>query len=73
MMQIFDKQLTKAVAQLCGVANARARASLVASQMLGLAYTRYVLGFAGTKALPREMIVKMVGQTVQAYLNAPLK
>lgn len=73
MMQIFDKQLTKAVAQLCGVANARARASLVASQMLGLAYTRYVLGFAGTKALPREMIVKTVGQTVQAYLNAPLK
>jgi hypothetical protein len=41
--------------------------------MLGLAYTRYVLGFAGTKALPREMIVKTVGQTVQAYLNAPLK
>lgn len=69
MAQIFEKQLTQAVTQLCGAANARQRASLIASQMLGLAYTRYVLGFAATKALPRAMIVKAVGKTIQAYLD----
>jgi AcrR family transcriptional regulator len=73
MALIFEKQLTLAVTQWCGAANARQRASLVASQMLGLAYTRYVLGFAATKLLPRATIVKMVGRTIQAYLDDPFR
>lgn len=42
-----------------------------ASQILGMALTRYVLRFPPTVALTREEIVKWLGPTVQRYLTAP--
>ncbi|MGW0757817.1 TetR/AcrR family transcriptional regulator [Streptomyces sp. NPDC002814] len=48
-----------------------ARAGLVATQMLGLALTRYVLKFPPTVALSRQEIVAWLGPTVQRYLTAP--
>jgi hypothetical protein len=47
------------------------RAGLVASQLLGLALTRYVLRFPPTVALAREEIVAWLAPTVQRYLTAP--
>lgn len=46
----------------------QARAGLVASQLLGLAFCRYVLELPPVAALPRERIVRDVGATIQRYL-----
>ncbi|MEV0845022.1 TetR family transcriptional regulator [Streptomyces sp. NPDC049954] len=50
---------------------ARTRAALCASTVLGLALTRYVLRFPESVALGREQIVDWLGPTIQRYLTAP--
>lgn len=72
LRKIFETQLMQAVKQLCGPKHAAQRAALIASQMLGLAYTRYVLGFPASTALSRELIVREIGGTIQAYLSSPM-
>jgi AcrR family transcriptional regulator len=72
MQGIFRDQLMPVARQACpDPEQAPARAGLVASQLLGLALTRYVLRFPPTVALAREEIVAWLGPTVQRYLTAP--
>ncbi|MFJ9242452.1 TetR family transcriptional regulator [Streptomyces sp. NPDC101776] len=72
MQEIFREQLLPVARQACpDPEQAPARAGLVASQLLGLALTRYVLRFPPTVALAREEIVAWLAPTVQRYLTAP--
>lgn len=48
------------------------RGSLIASQMLGLAMTRYVLKVEPLAGAPAEVVAAMVGPTIQRYVEAPL-
>jgi hypothetical protein len=50
--------------------DARDRAGLVASQLLGLAFARYVVKLAPVVGLSRERIIRDIGATIQAYLTA---
>ena len=76
MRQIFAEQLApvtaRAIAAGAGSSGgglaAEERAGLVASQILGLALTRYVLRFPPVAALDRDKLVAWVGPTVQRYL-----
>ena len=70
LRQIFVTQLVPAMRTLPGRARTDLpeRAGLVASQMLGLALTRYVLKLPAVAGLSREAIVSWVGPTVQRYL-----
>ncbi|MER5177180.1 TetR family transcriptional regulator [Streptomyces sp. NPDC002896] len=71
MQGIFKEQLLPVVRQACpDQGQAPARAALVASQILGMALTRYVLRFPGAAALSREEIVDWLAPTVQRYLTA---
>ncbi|HEY0700504.1 MAG TPA: TetR family transcriptional regulator [Micromonospora sp.] len=80
MREIFAGQLGPAVrAFLAGRAGpagerptAEQRAALIASQILGLALTRYVLGLPQATGLSREELVDWVGPTVQRYLTGSL-
>jgi AcrR family transcriptional regulator len=53
-------------------AGARYRASLVASQVVGLGLTRYVLGLEPLAAADLDMLVAAVGPTVDRYLTGDL-
>ena len=69
MRAIFATQLGPAAAVLGHTpAQARLRAGLVATQMLGLALTRYVLRLPPVVALSRADIVSWLGPTIQRYL-----
>jgi hypothetical protein len=71
---IFRDQIVPMVARLRGEeAGAREIAALIASQTVGLAYTRYVLKLPPLVALPRETIIRVIGATIQRYLDNPLK
>ena len=48
------------------------RAGLVASQLMGLALTRYVLRLPAVAGLDRDEVIRLVGPTLQRYLNGKL-
>jgi len=71
LRQIFAEQLAPVVAAVAPPgADVAARAGLVASQVLGLALTRYVLRLPPVAAMPRDDLVRWVGPTLQRYLTA---
>jgi AcrR family transcriptional regulator len=72
MQGIFRDQVLPVALQMCpDPEQAPTRAALCASQLLGLALTRYVLRLPPTVALRPEEIVAWLGPTVQRYLTAP--
>ncbi|MFJ4618101.1 TetR family transcriptional regulator [Streptomyces sp. NPDC088812] len=72
MQGIFRDQILPVAAAVCPDAEqVPARAALCASQLLGLALTRYVLRFPPAVALAREEAVAWLAPTVQRYLTAP--
>ena len=50
------------------VENKKRCAALIVSQMLGLAFTRYILRLPAVVSLPREVVEREVGATIQNYL-----
>ncbi|MFG2647037.1 TetR family transcriptional regulator [Streptomyces sp. NPDC048436] len=71
MQSIFRDQLLPVASRVCpDPAAAPLRAGLCASQILGMAMTRYVLRFPPMVAMAREEIVDWAGPTVQRYLTA---
>ncbi|CAL9423170.1 hypothetical protein SUDANB58_01891 [Streptomyces sp. enrichment culture] len=72
MQGVFRDQLLPVARQACpDPEQAPARAALVASQLLGLALTRYVLRLPPAVALAREEVVAWLAPTLQRYLTAP--
>ncbi|WP_439569417.1 TetR/AcrR family transcriptional regulator [Sphingopyxis sp.] len=67
MQQLFAAQIVPVMLGLGTPETAAARAGLVATQMLGLALTRYVLRLAPVVALDRETLLREIGATVQRY------
>ncbi|MFG3099412.1 TetR family transcriptional regulator [Streptomyces sp. NPDC048182] len=72
MRGVFRDQLLPIARQVCPDPEQSAtRAALAATQLLGLALTRYVIGFPPAVSLPREEIVAWLAPTLQRYLTAP--
>jgi AcrR family transcriptional regulator len=69
MQQIFATQLAPTVARLAP-SDAGKRASLIATQILGLALCRYVLKLPPIAQMARADVLAWVGPTVQRYLMA---
>jgi len=53
-------------------AEAGLRASLVASQVIGLAMARYIVKIEPLAHAPRETLIAAIGPTLQRYLTGPL-
>ena len=68
MREIFAAQLMPAIVGVNPVRPER-RASLVASQMLGLALCRYVLRLTPIVEMSHDEIVSYLGPTIQRYLS----
>ncbi|MQA32702.1 TetR family transcriptional regulator [Modestobacter roseus] len=54
-------------------AEAEARGALVASQLVGVVMTRYVLRIEPLASAPPEELVAAIGPTVQRYLTGPVE
>lgn len=64
---IFQSQVFPAIARVGPPETAPTRAGLVASQLLGLALTRYILRVPPMVSMPRDVLVREVGATIQRY------
>jgi AcrR family transcriptional regulator len=71
VVKIFHKQVLPAIAAVAPDAPA-ARAALVISQFLGVAFCRYVVGIPELTKLDDELLATSLGRTVQRYLDEPL-
>ena len=65
--KVFGRQVFPLIASIGEPATAPQRAGLVASQLLGLALTRYILKLPPVVAMDRALIVREIGATIQRY------
>jgi hypothetical protein len=64
---IFGGQVVPMLAQVVPPAELPLRAGLVATQIMGLAVTRYILKVPPVVAMDRAQIVRLLGPTMQRY------
>ncbi len=69
LRETFAAQVFPAIARAGPPETAPIRAGLVASQLLGLALSRYVLCLPPVVALPADLIIRTVGDTIQRYAS----
>jgi len=67
LRDIFRVQVFPAIARVGPPETAVVRAGLVASQLLGLAVARYVLRLPPMVAMPADVIIRCIGETIQRY------
>lgn len=73
LRKVFARQISPAIAHLAEYAkDAPQRAGLVASQLMGLALTRYVLRLPPVAKFKREEIVAYIGPTIQRYITGKI-
>jgi AcrR family transcriptional regulator len=71
LQAIAVTQITHAL-ERAGVDQAQRRAALMASQMVGLGFCRYVLGVPLLATAAPEDLVADIGPTIQRYMTVPL-
>jgi AcrR family transcriptional regulator len=64
----FLRIILDQIAAIPGIDDPRRRGNLVASQIVGLIITRYVVGIEPLASMPADEIVARVGPTIQRYL-----
>jgi AcrR family transcriptional regulator len=69
---VFADGLIPAVGAGLDPAEASVRGGLISSQLLGLAFARFIFAIDQTAAIPDTEIIKAVGATIQRYLDGPL-
>ncbi|HEX4767817.1 MAG TPA: TetR family transcriptional regulator [Lichenihabitans sp.] len=70
MLDVFRHQVVPAIAVITSPAGAAERAALIGTQLIGLAFARYVLKLPPIVALDPRDIEDNVGKVVQAHLDA---
>ncbi|HZU50004.1 MAG TPA: TetR family transcriptional regulator [Mycobacterium sp.] len=70
MRLIFETQLQPLVARVAP-AESQWRAGLIATQIMGMAFCRFVLRLVPVVAMSRDEIVEWLGPTIQRYLGLP--
>ncbi|HEY2697218.1 MAG TPA: TetR family transcriptional regulator [Pseudonocardiaceae bacterium] len=68
--EIFARQIMPAVLSVGDPDDAPRRAGLLASQVLGVAFTRYVLKLPPVVAMTADQLVAEIGPTIQRYLTS---
>ncbi|MEP7006592.1 MAG: hypothetical protein ABI810_11460, partial [Sphingomonas bacterium] len=69
LREIFQAQVLPAILRAGSPETAPVRAGLVATQVLGLALARYVLRLPPVVAMPPDLIIATIGETVQRYVT----
>ncbi len=70
MLDVFRCQVLPAIAGITSPGGAAERAALIGTQLIGLAFARYVLKLPPIVALDPQTIEKRIGAVVQVHLDA---
>lgn len=69
MVSVFEAQLVPVIADVTGREHAGVTAALIATQMLGLAFCRYVLGLDELRRIGRDALVERIGSSIAGHLR----
>ncbi|MDQ2841597.1 MAG: TetR family transcriptional regulator [Acidobacteriota bacterium] len=69
LFEIFERQLAPVIGKIARPGRSKVSAALVATQAIGLAYTRYVLEIPAVVLLSKEQLVSSMGATFQRYID----
>lgn len=72
MREFFTHRMVRRIAAALAIDEPYRRASLIASQLFGLALARYVIKLEPIASATADELARLVGPTVQRYLTAPL-
>jgi AcrR family transcriptional regulator len=72
LRRLIEREIAGSVPKGSSANEARFRTGLVASQLLGLGLTRYVIRLPAIANASTEKLARSVGPTVQRYLRGPL-
>jgi AcrR family transcriptional regulator len=72
LRELITGRIVTPLADSLGVEDARLRANLVGSQVVGLVMARYVVGVEPLASLAPDVLVHAVAPTFQRYLTEPL-
>ena len=72
LRELISRQLVGTIARTLGAADADLRATLVGSQVVGLAMARYVIGIEPLASVEPDRLVDLLAPTLQRYLVEPL-
>lgn len=70
--ELIGREVVGRIVEQLEVDDAGLRASLVGSQMVGLAMARYVVGIEPLASLPPDAVVAAIAPNLQRYLTGPL-
>lgn len=73
MRGFVESEIAGRIARALPAPDARLRASLVGSQVIGLVLARYVIGLAPLAKADHDELVAAVGPTLQRYLTGDLR
>jgi AcrR family transcriptional regulator len=73
LREFITREVFGRIVTSLGTDDAELRASLAASQMMGLVVARYVVAIEPLASLEPEEVVELIGPTLQAYLAGPLR
>ena len=71
MHEIFGTQIQPLAASFVSAEQSRARAGLIATQILGMALCRFVLRLPPVVQMTRDEIIDSLAPTIQRYLGLP--
>ena len=69
LREFAEREIVARLAERIGGADARMRASLVASHMLGVGVARYVIGVEPVASAPPQALAAAIGPRIQGYLT----
>ena len=70
--ELLGREVFARIAEALGVEDADVRASLVGSQVVGLAMARYIVGIEPLASLPPDAVAAAIAPNLQRYLVEPL-
>jgi len=69
LIAVFRKQVEPAIKRIAGSRDPAVSAALIATQIVGIAFLRYVVRLPGIANLDRNELLRRAGKTVQSYLE----
>jgi Tetracyclin repressor-like, C-terminal domain len=69
LREFIERQIVPRFAQAIGGQDAALRATAIVSQMLGLAFARYVLRVEPLASAPPDEVVALVAPNIQRYVD----
>ena len=73
LREFLTREIVGTFVQALDTPDAELRATLVGSQLIGLAMARYIVKLPPLATAPTEVIVAAYAPTIQRYLNGPLQ